>query len=617
MKQILNIAFLIIVLSGILGLASCNKLFPFKFSDANNVTFFEVNKNSTTGIILSQDVQINTNVDDGEGGTYGQITLTVANGSQYFPLVFNVNIEVSTGASIHNWPKELQLAFKTPSDTKLFYVVSSSGHVKKWIIRIADNTPIPPDPSKKNANILSFNFSPTTSNGIEINPTEINIVEDSILLSYDSDGTTDIAYPVTINNIVTKIPTGAFVVDVNGDQNIGVSVPTIFNFIDNKDVKIIRVKSADSTTTKDWKIALKKQVLAGGSGAAEITDFKMYSILPSAVSVPSSMKGLIDAQNRKVYIVEYNAYDFSQPVKIVMDNLAISENSKITNEYTGVFTFSSFNDVKTIQITAENGKQKNWQIILLYSPQINNNGFEKWSSGSFPTIDGGQWVNNNNQPPMVSAVIMVEPSSDAFAGSKSAKLTTRCITRGAAGQNATTPVSGGSIFVGNFNFSASEGNIRNPSAMYNYGVSFGYAPTYMKLAFKYKPSSPLYKATIDKFDYLFGNALPRFSTTALSQPDACIFWIKVYDNGGNIIGQGEFATSNTFEEWQEIYIPVIYTNNNAEVGKIAINCSSSKDALQYIGASGGTSGNADGSTLYIDEVELMYTPIEFKQPNLP
>ncbi len=607
MKKLLYIITPIIFVVGFLFISSCDKLFPFNFSDENNVDSVVIRQLQTKGIVINRKAVIESTVQDSLNGEYGLITFTILNGSQYLPLVMSLDVYVSNKATIRNWPDEMMLAFKNTADMKSFYVASESGKTKKWIIRIVDQTPTPPDPNKQNTTIQSFTFPPIEQGNIKIVPEDVNIGSDSIIISYESDATTNLTYPITINPIV-KLPSGAYLKDVVQELSL--------TFTTSADVKQFTVVAADNTAEKTWYVALQQQVLAGGSSAAEIIEFKWLSILPSSMKTSSGLKGLIYNNGRTVYIPVYTAWEEGKVVKVTMENLSISDKATMV-DYTGVFSFTDFNDVKTLRITAENGKMKTWQIKLLYSPQFANSGFEEWSTGDFPYLNGGQWSVNNNQPPMVSSVVMVEPSSDAFQGKKSAELSTRCITRGAAGVNSTTPISGGTIFIGGFNFSASEGAIRNPSSMYNYGKPFEYAPTYMKVALKYKPASPVYIGNLQGFSNVFGNAVPNFKPTVLEgMLDSCDIWIKVYDSNNNVIGEGQFSTGTAFEEWKELYIPVIYTSENMPA-KVAINCSSSKKALQYIGASGGTSGNTKGSTLMVDDLELMYLPTDFGLPILP
>lgn len=611
----------------ILIFSSCNKLFPFEFSNANEVVSFSVHTNATPGVkIDSKKIIINPNIPNTvTGETEGTITIVVDSGNQYFPLVFNADITISDGAKILNWPEGLMLVFDNAITTKSFLVASASGLVKAWTIQISDHTPIPPDPNKKNANMVSFTFDKIQN---VIDPIDMNIKEDSILLSYDAS--LSLIFPISFVPKI-ELPAGAHFADYQEGTNIILT--------DDKTVVPLTIIAADSQTSKTYYIVLKPQVYGVGSGDAEILDFQMKSIAPASISVPSNKKGIIDPINKTIYIVEYANYDFSNPIKILMQNLSISTGATAIG-YNGSFVFNSFNDSKTITITAENGRQKSWKVQLLYSPQISNSGFENWSNQSngpgatVPNLDGGQWTGNNFGPNTLvpSVVIVGENTVNPFKGTKSAQITTQYIYSSAAGNTTYTPVSGGNVFLGKFIFSNTKETLENPSINYTFGIPFTNAPTYVHIAIKYIPgSTPMINANLKSVGNLLGNAVPTFAPyiVASEAKDSCNIWVQVLDAGRNVIGSGKFATDKTIATWTEIYIPVVYTGNPANIAFLDIHCSSSKKGLQYIGASGLTDthianypnnmpkSNTTGSILTIDDVLLIYTPSTITYPPMP
>ncbi|MGL4346855.1 MAG: PCMD domain-containing protein [Chitinophagaceae bacterium] len=603
--------FILILLSiGIILLESCNKLFPFEFDEGNNVESFEID-NFTYGIQLGTPI-INPNVEDPLNGVYGSITLVVNKGDQYFPLVFNIkDIKLSAGAVIRNWPNELSLTFLTPTDPpKEFYVVSAHGKVKKWIISIQNRTPSLPDPNKRNTDILSFSFkegSVLLNGKDEMYSSDVALKDDSVLLVYYTDGTLPINFPIEIKPSL-RLPNGAYLENPS-DTNA-------MKFVQLGDVKTIMVIAADSLKKKIWYVALKPIVLpppppgTNYSDAAAITDFSIGNYAPAAFL--SFGQPVIDTNSYTIYLPEYNSYLFNKPIVMVVANLGLSPQATTGNDYTGIFSFSDFTDTKTIVVIAESGKQKIWKVQLLYSPQLNNSGFEQWSQkDNYSVINGGHWINNNFLPNnMVHSVSIVNDVFDAFEGNKCAEITTQYIIRGAAGVNSTTPVCGGMIFLGAFNFSASEDAIRDPLRTYNFGIPFIYAPTYIHVALKYLPYKPVIKATIKNFNYVFGNAVPNFEITNTGETDKCDVSIKIYDADNNVIGTGNFSTNETISDWKEIYIPIAY-KSTASPAKLDIRCSSSQGGLNYIGGSGATGGssNSIGSKLYLDDIKLWYTPV--------
>lgn len=632
-KNRLYLSILISILC--LLVVSCNKLFPFNFSDANNVESFRIADNKTPKVEINKNIVINPNVKDTTGADdYGEIILSVDNGVDFFPLIFTADIIVSANADIRSWPKELALSFEGFNDTKSFYVVSASGIVKKWIIRIVDKT-IPPEAEKSNnTTIKSFSFTTFTEGTLQFNATDLEYTEDSIYFPYDqSQPLISVSFIPTI-----ELPTGAsFTAGYTAGSPITINA--------DGSAFPITIVAEDGKTTKTYYIALKPFILGVGSGEAEITDFSIRTIVPSSLSIHKSMKGFIDKTNRIIYVVEYNNYDFGKTATLAMQSLTISPNATLPTTYNKSFVFSSFNDVKTLTITAENGSTKTWKIQLLYSPQIAGSDFENWKStavSSYPNFvelnSPGTWAINNNKAPSINAPSnMVNPSTDVFTGIYSAKLTTIYEYIYNTLSQVVNPILAGNLFLGSFALdNTSSDQLLNPLHAETWGIPFAYAPKFVHVAMKYTPGPVMINANISLGTPILGNQVPKYAPIVIDDKDSCEIWIKVQDAGGNEIGNGYFATGSTIPNWTELYIPIIYTATTSAPAKFLMHCTSSKKGGEYKGAPGlgGTIGSTPtgmttlnstgeiviyGSTLFIDNVELIYLPpaITSAYPPLP
>ena len=224
---------------------------------------------------------------------------------------------------------------------------------------------------------------------------------------------------------------------------------------------------------------------------------------------------------------------------------------------------------------------------------LTNGSFEDWSQ------EGKQW---NPWPSGSSSFWGTgNPGAAAFIGNLTTP-TTESVSGKAAlleSKNAVIKLGAGNIFTGDFELDGTNGVLQ-------LGRPFTSFPTSLKFQYKYT------SATINRIGQDVGSL-----ENLRGRPDSCQIYIalsdkpepyeirtkpsvrKVFDkNDRNIIAYGEFISGQSTTSYKQIEIPLEYRATNRTPKYIIIVAAASKYGDYFIGG--------EGSTLWIDEMELVY-----------
>ena len=143
----------------------------------------------------------------------------------------------------------------------------------------------------------------------------------------------------------------------------------------------------------------------------------------------------------------------------------------------------------------------------------------------------------------------------------------------------------GNLFIGKY-----KTNMMKPSASVSFGRPYsGARPTQMTGYYKYKPE------TINN-----GGTIPGTLTK-----DQCHIYIRLWDAAGNEFAYGEFVGSEEVKAYTKFTINIEYKDLKVRPASMTIVATSSRYGGEFEGAKVvGQIGN--GSTLYVDEFELLY-----------
>lgn len=274
-----------------------------------------------------------------------------------------------------------------------------------------------------------------------------------------------------------------------------------------------------------------------------------------------------------------------------------SEDGKWTKKYevsyviAGISTEYHFEEVRSV----ESGK---YVYDVFFDTDSATGNTLDWASGNVGFVMTGKGSDDPSSFPTSS-------TPDGYIG-KGAKLVT--METGSFGSMFGMPIAAGNLFMGTFKV-----NLGNALKSLNLGMPFTHVPTYLKGYYKYKAGEHFQEegeVVEDKKDTWDLYAVFYEVTENVKTLDGTI----VEDNftHPNIVSVALMEEKDRVEtdEWKEIYIPFVMKSgkvidkNKLENGgyNVAIVASSSKEGNYFRGA--------PGSTLFIDELELIYAAKE-------
>ena len=331
-------------------------------------------------------------------------------------------------------------------------------------------------------------------------------------------------------------------------------------------------RRATEETWEEWTVFVYHS-----SGEAE-TSGNVFAMCTSATLTGSIQSGLTPT-------IEYREQNSSSWETLSAASIEVSGTS-YTATFTGLTPSTTYQyrvtvngttgdaqSFTTVQaIALENGSMENWyQDGDVYVP--NASGTEFWGSGN---PGAATFIGN-----------LTTPTTDAVSGT-AAQLESKW---------ALIKLGAGNLFTGDFTLDGTHGIL-------NFGRSFNSFPTALRLYYKYTSVS-IDRIGDDSLENLRGQA------------DTCHIYIVLSDktepyeirtrpssrqlfdkNDENIIAYGEFLSGTSTSSYQQITIPLEYRATNRTPNYIIIVCAASKYGDYYTGGA--------GSTLYIDEMELVY-----------
>lgn len=245
------------------------------------------------------------------------------------------------------------------------------------------------------------------------------------------------------------------------------------------------------------------------------------------------------------------------------------------------------------RISVDNAQTGSGSFTTAGEIALTNGGFEDWSQ------DGKQW---NPWPSGGTSFWGTgNPGAAAFIGNLTTP-TTESVSGKAAlleSKDAVIKLGAGNIFTGDFALDGTNGVLQ-------LGRPFTSFPTSLKFQYKYTST------TINRIGQDVGSL-----ENLRGRPDSCQIYIALSDkpepyeirtkpsvrqvfdkNDRNIIAYGEFISGQSTTSYKQVEIPLEYRATNRTPKYIVIVAAASKYGDYFIGG--------EGSTLWIDEMELVY-----------
>ncbi|MFC2151462.1 PCMD domain-containing protein [Bacteroidota bacterium] len=327
------------------------------------------------------------------------------------------------------------------------------------------------------------------------------------------------------------------------------------------------------------------------SSDAEIIDLTITNLSSTDLNYQNTS---IDSEMKKIYIfLDNDLTEFIFPITLSAD-IRLSSGAKTSSISSGDLIFANSDEVKTIEVEAEDGTLKNWYIYLFHR-QIQNSAFEYWfdnqgMNGKIYQEIGSSSVTSvwatANMGTSIYDVHCTQPLTDG----------SNTLVEIYSGETGNLPITAGTIFTGIFNVAGAISHPTDPEQATIFGIPFTFRPTAIKYKFKYQSGDRYILATLNDPNNIFGG----FTVTDIEGEDKCSMEATLEIRNGdqvNEIARAELFSETTDDVLTEITIPFIYTSNNIPT-HISVMFSSSTEGDIWKGSV--------GSTLVIDDVELVY-----------
>lgn len=324
------------------------------------------------------------------------------------------------------------------------------------------------------------------------------------------------------------------------------------------------------------------------SDQAELISFSV-----DATTGFTPFKTIVDS----IEMIALNANDFvatDYPITLT-PNLVMSEGATSSPASGTPVTFNAPEDFVAYRITSEDGANSTEYIFTIRDGQMPNSDFENWFTAigmnSQPFLEPGKhlestvWATAN----MGTSIYSIYGTSPLEEGGNTAVQIETVTT-------VALPLVAGALYIGEFDLDGAIADPTNPVAAAKLGIPFAYTPTAVKFKYMYKSGDQMIQATLKDPGNLFGG----FDVVNLSGKDKYGIEVRLekrVDGEAVVAAQSNVSDDTEVGTMTEMVIPISWESNQ-EPTHFYISFSPSLD--------GGDFKGAIGSTLVIDDIELIY-----------
>ncbi len=333
----------------------------------------------------------------------------------------------------------------------------------------------------------------------------------------------------------------------------------------------------------------------GGKDEPASNKAELKGLSVAATGDFNPVKIYINAESGEIFLFSSTDFTASTFPLTLVPEIVLSEGATSVPASGAAITFNDPEDFQKIRVTSEDGSNTMEYVLSIRDRQIPNAGFENWfqeiGMNSVPYPEPGKYKESTvwataNMGTSIYKIYGTSPLDDA--GNTRVKIET--VTTLAL------PLVAGALYVGKFDLDGAIANPTDPVAAADLGVPFYGKPTAVQFKYSYKSGDQMIQATLNDPTDLFGG----FKTTKLEGKDK--FGIKIVlekrvDDMVTEIAKHEFQSSVEVAELTQTKLNLNYMSND-EPTHMYISFSPSFD--------GGTFKGAVGSTLIIDDIELLY-----------
>ena len=346
-------------------------------------------------------------------------------------------------------------------------------------------------------------------------------------------------------------------------------------------------RRATEDTWEEWTVYIYHSE-EGGETSGDVFAMASRAVLNGSI------------QSGKTPVIEYRESNASSWTEVPSTDVTVSGTS-----YTAIVKGLNPNTSYRYRVSVDGVVGNESSFTTVAAIALENGSLDNWSMGALsgsgneyyiPNAEGNTfWGTGNSATAIYKTNVTYPTTDDAYAGTAAVL----------ASQSALgVKMAAGNLFAGDFQ--------QDPESfldgLLHFGRPFTSFPTGLRFHYKYTPATMKTVGSITK--------LPSNLESLVGRPDSCHIYIALSDksepyevrtdpdnrhlfdkNDANIIAYGEFISSDVVTSYQQVDIPLTYRSYRTPKYLIIV-CSASKYGDYYLAG--------DGSTLYLDELELLY-----------
>lgn len=508
-----------------------------------------------------------------------------------FPLVLNAfSMELSPKATLReSFPDGI--LFPAIDDVISLNIVAESGDVAEWKLQLADER-------TENLEAMVLDYSITGYQGTSQTEHNISLLEEGLVDTLNHTVTLVISdwsskMPLTVDGVLNLSKNA-----ILGGEIITRQHRVVFNTTGQK--YRFSVTSESGTKTINWTLQLEDRSPVRRSDAA-VTDF--ISGAPSS-GFEFDQKFLEPPGGLITLLV------MSKPAEgellTIKPKITVSQGARLLGVISGAPLNLSFTEPFSFQVMAEDETIRQWQIQLIYAPQVPNSGFEEWGNvdeifNILPS-NGKGWTTGNNF--QVSGSFRVPGNNTPYAVQMLTQLKTVNLV-----VMRVTSLAAGALLLGKFNFSMDVEAVMNPSVMTDFGIPFapGSNPVGFEIDYLYEPGGQ--RVFTEPYKSALG--MPAFKDPVkVDGPDKAVItaelhhnatgtWVYDLNKRQDMIAENEIATMGT-KGWvhERLVFRPVPGRGHLLMTHLVVRMSSSWEGAEFKGA--------NGSRLTVDNFKLIY-----------
>ena len=520
-------------------------------------------------------------------------TLTLVLKAGYdFPLVIDsFGLELSEDAVLQE-DYSGGMVFSTIDQAIPLTVEAESGDTALWTLQLADERTENLEALVLDYRIASYQGTTETANNMVLE--EWGVVD-----------TINRTVSLIINDWSSKIP-----VTVNGVMTISKNATVEGNVVNACDHQVVfystdetfefTVTSESRTNTTTWTLLLEDRSPVRSS-EAEVTGFVTGN--PSS-GFEFDNKYLESGPGTITLLVSKRPSPGA--LLAIKPQISVSPGARLQGITSGAPLALSFEEPYRFRVMAQDETVREWQIRLIYAPQVYNSGYEEWGTvdgiRNILPSNGNGWTTGNNAQVIGTTSVTGKDSPTAALMLTQLKSVNLIVIN-------VTSLAAGAVFLGKFNFSMDVDAVMNPTSMSDFGIPFTADTNPVGFEIDYNYQSGGQRVYTQAYKGAFG--MPAFKDPVnVSGPDKAVIATELhYNEGGTweydlknrptLIAESEILTEGT-AGWTRarMVFDKVPGKENLKMTHLVVRMSSSYQGDEFKGA--------DGSKLTADNFKLLY-----------